>query len=139
VSDLQCPATVLVLRGDLAVGELAGHRIAAVVATEARTAAAERLAGAVGAPVVRRELGGDPVAAIEELADLHRGETLLLVAGTEIAEEVVTRALGRAVARVVQEQPLVELAVDADGWALRPGPPVTPDETGPQMRDWGPE
>ena len=119
MSDLQCPATVLVLRDDVATGVLAEHRVAAVVASEARATAARRLGAAIGAPVVRRDLADDPVSTLEELADLHRGETLLLVADDVVADALLTRLLGRNATRDLGDEPLVELAVDADGWALR--------------------
>ena len=119
MSDLQCPATVLVLRGDAPADLLQRHRVAGVVTSGARTTTAERVAGSVGAPVVRRELAGDTVTTLEELADLHRGETLLVVAEDDVADALLTRLLGRVAAGTLRARPVVELAVDADGWVLR--------------------
>jgi hypothetical protein len=111
---------VLVLRADAPVDALAEHRVATVVADPSQTETARRVGAAVAAPVVRRELASDPVGTLEELADLHRGETLLVVAEDEVADALLVRLLGRTTAHGLADESLVELAVDGDGWSLRP-------------------
>lgn len=113
MSDLQCPARFLLLAGELPdAGALRHERVAAVYAAtgspgDGADRAAE-LARAVGVPV--REMTAvlwldevvgrneEALGALEDLADLHRGETVLV-----------------AVADGGSRSRRVDVAVDGDG------------------------
>jgi broad specificity phosphatase PhoE len=144
VSDLHCPATLL----------LAPYDEAAERTAEAARRLAERLAdenvsrvyGGTGAGVVqtaaavgvaaaaeqRHELDADDV--VEELnaiADLHRGETVLVVLPGSTVESALDGLVGRR-ARLRSGLPMdygsiVEVVADGDGWALRKR--VTPTDS----------
>lgn len=121
MSDLQCPARFLLVAPAASAAERLRHeRVAAVYAgpdgsASADELSAEELGRALGAPVRRpgpavdlgavlaREPG--PLAALEDLADLHRGETVVVVAAGPPDRDV-----GRD---------LVEVLVDADGITVR--------------------
>ncbi len=102
----------------------AGHDLAAVQT-------AEVVAGALGLHVrvsaalaEAYDAGGESarrrVEELEEIADAHRGETVLVVAGRDVLRSVVPRlAPGLAEAGPLAPDRPVELAVDADGWVLR--------------------
>lgn len=114
MSDLQCPATILLIadeslrssRPGLAKsGHLAAVFIASAVAADLDPlAAATRLAGVAD--------GATLAQAMEDLADLHRGETIAIVA----PREMIQHALGTS------EPPadLVAVDIDASGWSVRP-------------------
>jgi hypothetical protein len=102
VSDLHCAARFTVVT-DRDV-DLAGLRPAAVYTS----APAEELAGNLGARY--DVLDGPLPAALEALADQHRGEDVLVVA---TAEELQGLPGGTG-----RKTPL-RLDVDADGWVLR--------------------
>jgi hypothetical protein len=112
MSDLQCAATLLLVRPgtdpDVVGPELVGRRLAAVycdaTATAVRTA--EALVAATGVRVVTREglAQTSTPGELSAIADEHRGETVAVVARTGLGHE------GAAV---------VELVMDADGWAVR--------------------
>lgn len=116
MSDLQCPAIVILtpLEG-VAAGErlLAGRHVAGrfLVATAA-TAAAARAAAGGGA----MEMLGDVVdgaglrGQVDALADLHRGETVWVVAPSAM----IAAALGRG--ELVES---VVVAIDSSGWTVR--------------------
>ena len=112
MSDLQCAATLLLVRPGAdpdAVGPaLVGRRIAAVYcdATAPAVRTAEALAAVTGVRVVAREGLAETATAgeLSAIADEHRGETVAVVARTGLGQE------GAAV---------VELVMDADGWAVR--------------------
>lgn len=133
MSDLQCPATFVLVPADAQpdrVGLALAHDRVAEVRTDERPDAvglARTLATGWGLAVPvpaaldaasYRELLGD-------LADLRRGETTVVV----VAPELLALVAGRD-ARDAPE--LVELQVDADGWAVRergapPRPPAHPN------------
>ena len=111
MSDLQCAATVLLVQHRVSESEsrrlgrsLRSARLAAIYT--AGSAEATRTAGIVGdetgVPVTVLDQALDRSAELEGIADLHRGETVLVVAPLDLA--------GGAV---------VEVTVDADGWVLR--------------------
>lgn len=102
MSDLQCAARfTLVTDGDV---EVAGLRPAAVYAS----ASVEE---ATGSGAARYDVLSGPLsAALEALADLHRGEdVLVLVTAAELAD--LPGAGGRSAP--------VRVDIDADGWALQ--------------------
>jgi broad specificity phosphatase PhoE len=143
VSDVHCPATLLLT----CPGEAASDGVAALTfpgRTEARRLAesladrrvalvytadelaavqtAEVVAGALGLHVqVRPALGTSygGAAELEDVADGHRGETVLVVAGRDALASVVPTLLGAAAPVPQAVEDPVELAVDADGWVLR--------------------
>jgi hypothetical protein len=134
MSDLQCPATFLVLAddpldaderqlegvADQLVAQLLGRRVAKVLASpsmpqlERAARIAERL-GVTSEPAPGLDEGALFRQAVEDAADVYRGEAVLLIAPVE----VVRAALGLATAPTPGE--MVELQVDADGWLVRQG------------------
>ena len=152
MSDLQCPATFLVVGvntlGEGWHGEVAGlaerlrdRRVAAVYGGTAAPAAAvaAALAGGLGLP--SHTLAEPPTppgdrpdgaaavrcrAGLEELADLHRGETVLVVDDSQVLEPALAPLLrggpGAGPGRTPYRPLTLEL--DGDGWRLvdRPGP-----------------
>jgi hypothetical protein len=113
VSDLQCPATLLLVRpgapDDAVARAVAGRRLAAVYsdATASAGSTAEALASAHGVRAALREgLETSPSGELSSISDEHRGETVAVVARTGLGDE-------RAV--------VVEVVMDADGWAVRSG------------------
>jgi len=149
MSDLQCPATFLVVPVDtLGEGwraEVAGlaerlrdRRVAAVYGGTRAPAVAVSAALAGGLGVPSHPLAEAPGAAadgtavarwraaLEGLADLHRGETVLVVGDGQVLEPALTplvrRGLGAGPGRTPYRP--VTLEVDGDGWRLvdRPGP-----------------
>ncbi|GAB2682394.1 hypothetical protein [Thalassiella azotivora] len=120
MSDLHCPATVLVVDAgalgepaerDRVVAALAGRRVAAAYVRTAPGSGDElaaALASALGCPApMRCPDGDDPVGA---LADLHRGESVVLVAG---ATRQPVEAAGRGAV-------VVAAVVDGDGRLVHP-------------------
>ena len=143
MSDLQCAATLLLAdAGDgRALGRsLVDRRIAAIYTSPhpAAVRTAETAAAATGAEVsVREDLrepldeSGTEVRArvereLDALADLHRGETVLVVSHTGTLQAGVLPLVGRgseyAAAHPVPPGAVVEVAADADGWLLRSWP-----------------
>jgi hypothetical protein len=120
MSDLQCPATFLVVAAAAAADTASspGLRLAAVYAVPEGAAVAATWAAEAGLPVGSFEAAGGTsyAAALEELADLHRGETVLVVLPDAAVDELAGAARGTG--RVL------EVVVDADGWSVRlwPGP-----------------
>lgn len=113
MSDLQCPASFLVTgpAATESARSLAGTRLAAAYAVAEGTAVARVAAGDV--PVSPLGLDGTSyAAALEDLADLHRGETVLVVL-PEQAVEILASGAGVGPDRVLQ------VAVDGDGWSVR--------------------
>lgn len=109
MSDLQCPATFLVA-GPAAwpdPGALQEAGVAAVYAAPARAEPAAALAARLSATATPIEGGpGRPLLAVlDELADLHRGSTCLVLAG---ALEPPLRA----------DDEVVRVRIDADGRAV---------------------
>jgi hypothetical protein len=100
MSSLQCPATMLVVPAAAVEGlQLAGLRVAHVWSDPASTRPAEAAAARLGVGVTQREDVADREV-LGEIADLHPGETVLVVSS------VVTSA--------------TEVLADADGWSRRP-------------------
>lgn len=105
MTDLQCAATLLLgPAGAVAASldRLTGARVAHVWCdgTPESSAVARRAGQALGVGVTDRP---DVAAALDDVADLHRGETVLVVAaGDEDLEGIV------------------EVLVDADGRVVRP-------------------
>ena len=152
MSDLQCPATFLVLRVDTLGegwrGEVAGlaeqlrdRRVAAVYggATAPAVAVSAEVADGLGLPPhpltePPTPLGGPSDgtavarcrAALEALADLHRGETVLVVDDGQVLQPAWAPLAGRGLGAGPGRTPYqpVTLEVDGDGWRLvdRPGP-----------------
>jgi probable phosphoglycerate mutase len=152
MSDLQCPATLLVVPVDTLGegwrGEVAGlaerlrdRRVAAVYGGTTAPAVAVSAALADGLGLPSHPLAEPPsppsgpadgtaVArcriALEGLADLHRGETVLVVEDGHVLESALTPLVGRGPGAGRERTPYrpVTLEVDGDGWRLvdRPGP-----------------
>ena len=149
MSDLQCPATFLVVRvhtlGKGWRGQVAGlterlrdSRVAAVYAGTTAPAVAVSAALADGLGVPSHPLAAPPTpgvpgdgtavarcrTALEELADLHRGETVLVVDDGQVLEPALAPLVGRGPgAGPTPPYRPVALEVDGDGWRLvdRPG------------------
>jgi hypothetical protein len=129
LSDLQCAATLLLasVRGEeqaRALGTSLLERRVALVYTDGSTTAARTaglLSERLGVPV-RPEpgLAPDGRGVLEGLADLHRGETVLVVAETEVIGRVLGTA-GRAIGSADNADDVVELHIDADGWTVSAG------------------
>jgi broad specificity phosphatase PhoE len=140
VSDLQCAATLLLTEaGDgRAVGHSLGDRRIAAIYTSPHPAAvrtAEIVAAATGAGVAVHEDLREPLdesgtevrarvaRELTALADLHRGETVLVVSHLATLRAGVLPLVGRdadyAAAHPVPPGGVVEVAADADGWLLR--------------------
>lgn len=116
MSDLQCPATFLVAgpaaRPDAGVLVEAG--IAALFAEPERLAEAERIAAPISAGVAPIAIaderdpppwGGALLAKLDELSDLHRGQTCLVL-------------LGRVRPPLGGPGDVVRVRIDADGRTL---------------------
>lgn len=121
MSDLQCPATFIVLASDADSGELgsvAARRPARVLtagSAGARTLAAD-LGAACGMDAVELPLDvGGYRSTLADVADLYRGETIAVVVDPEVVDDLAAGAPGAE-----PDSGLVELAIDADGWAVGP-------------------
>jgi phosphohistidine phosphatase SixA len=146
MSDLQCAATLLLVAHPAADPEgersltgagreqardlgrsLAGARVAVVYTSDLRSARdyAEAVAASTGARVaVRTDLDATRASgALGEIADLHRGETALVLLPVSAVEPTLSSLVGlppRAARAVPLSGPtVVELAADGDGWTLR--------------------
>jgi hypothetical protein len=101
VSDLQCPARIFLARADQArdgiplTERLRGERIAQVYS------------------------GSAALAELEDIADRHRGEAVLVVGDVgSIAETLARLAFPPAASRYLENGAYVPLEHDADGWRL---------------------
>jgi len=120
VSDLHCPATLLVIRAadpHVLAGALLPRTVARVYCSPGSHGPATALAGELGVDVVLDEGLGRPEEgrladavgagreALQGIADLHRGETVVVLLGrsTAVAE-------------------VLEVSVDGDGFAVTPWP-----------------
>jgi broad specificity phosphatase PhoE len=134
VSDLQCAATLLfAVPGDVEqarvlAADLRDRRVAVVYTDDlpASGGAVREVSVALGAPVRSepdlREGFVTPGAVLEQLADQHRGETVLVFAAAAVLTSAV-QALSPRAGRPYARQPLapgqvVELRGDADGWVV---------------------
>jgi hypothetical protein len=128
VSDLQCPATILLVAreaiasgGEAIVGgrHLSGLFVASAVAAErGGLAAATSLADAGAWPLSTMadvDDGASLARAMNHLADLHRGETIAVVASRAMIEDVVGYATARS------GEPIT-VAIDGAGWSVSPRP-----------------
>ena len=127
MSDLQCPATVLLIAresiasrgGPALIGarQLSGVFVASSVAADpSGLAAAASLADQGGWRLTTMAEVGDGASladAIEHLADLHRGETIAVVATQEMIQDVLGSAS-------VSVDPIT-LAIDGSGWVVSRG------------------
>lgn len=146
MSDLQCAATILIARdgaGDVLADAVRRRRIACVYASPGPEAVrtGEVVGAELGTPVrVRDGLSArtegtldDLIArfreALEEISDLHRGETVLAVSHEPVIRQVIPRLTSmRDVSegeRTVAEGALVEVAIDADDWRCDAWPDPT--------------
>ncbi|WP_068430506.1 hypothetical protein [Piscicoccus intestinalis] len=117
MSDLQCPVTFYVRSPRTAGADDEADerlpvaddevRIALVYAAPTRALAAERLAESLGCAVrVEDSLDDEVLPALHELADLHRGESVVVLP----AAEVPTRSAF----------PWVRVRIDGDGTSIAP-------------------
>jgi hypothetical protein len=123
MSDLQCAATFLVLGAggwDRAVQDLRHARLAAVYAVVPHAEVAARIADEAGLPVrsLEEPAGTTYPDGLSALADLHRGETVVVVLRPDAVSALAERG-GLDPAR----DRMIRVAVDADGWTVRPAGP----------------
>ena len=151
MSDLHCPATLLLApyvegaepsaEGSRRLVERAAVDNVSRIYAGTRSEVAQTI-GAVETRVPatseqRPELDGNDVAdALSAIADLHRGETVLVLLPVAIIECTLDLLVGRR-ARLRRQASMhygsvVEVAVDADGWLLR-----TPDTRTDSVPDLG--
>ena len=149
MSDLQCPVTILLVpsldadRGRVLAERLADRRLAHVwTSTQAGSlqtarivAARYRLMMTIRAEldeldpdrIASAEFGRGPLAragdVLTELADLHRGETVLVVSHPGWLNLVVP-ALPRLRVEPVAEPSLIEVIADADDWVCTSWEPL---------------
>jgi broad specificity phosphatase PhoE len=143
MSDLQCAATLLLVApGEtgraLDLGRSLHDVRLAVIYTSDLPAAVETAAtvgAGTGAPVTVLEGLADDAdvrAELEGIADLHRGETVLVVSSEAASGAVVPQGTGPT-------DGVVELTIDADGWVLHRWAGATASGSGPdtwiEMRD----
>jgi hypothetical protein len=126
MSDLQCPATILLIareaiedarRAILRTRHLSGLFVASAVAADpdglaAATGLAEQGACRLSTPDGVLD-GASHTTAMNHLADLHRGETIAVVATQRMIEDAVGNA-GRP------GEPIT-VAIDGSGWSVSPG------------------
>jgi hypothetical protein len=126
MGDLQCPATILLIAGEsIASGagaatfedrHLSGVHVASGVAADPGGLAAARLADERGwrlATMTDVSDGASLARAIDELADLHRGETIAVVGTREMIQDMLGEASSWA-------DPIT-ITVDASGWRVSRG------------------
>jgi hypothetical protein len=139
VSDLQCPATLLLApygegvepseEGTRQLARRAGaDRVARIFGGTSRAAVQTTRLVADGTGVSaeqRAELDdeGEAAGELHAIADLYRGETVLIMLPVHTVESALEALVGRrASARVepsMQYGSVVEVAGDADGWSVR--------------------
>ena len=85
-----------------------------------------RVPGSESCAEIRDRVGG----VLREIADLHRGETVLVVSHTGAIQTTVPALVGLpdsfAASHPVGYTAVVEVAVDGDGWVLRSWPEPSP-------------
>ena len=98
MGDLQCPATILLVPRES-------------IASSSALLESSHLAGVFVASADVTD-GAGLARAIEDLADLHRGETIAVVATREMIRDMLGQDLG---------EQAIAIAVDDSGWSLRAG------------------
>lgn len=109
MSDLQCPATILLVPNEAAaVSDMQAQRLALVVIAEDL---------GPDAPSFACETSHEPLthgaalrARIAELADLYRGEHVAIIASAQ--------AIGELLHQPVPPKEAITVAVDSDGWRI---------------------
>ena len=127
MSDLQCPATILLIAREaigaggkaiLGARRLSGLFVASAVAADPGGLAAATSLADEGAWRLSTMAGVDDGAslarAMNHLADLHRGETIAVVA----TQDMIDSAVGSA--GIAGEA--ITVAIDSSGWSVSPGP-----------------
>jgi hypothetical protein len=127
MSDLQCPAIILLIahesiasggRAVLGARHLSGLFVASAVAADPGGLAAATGLADEGAwrlsTMADVDDGASLARAMNHLADLHRGETIAVVASQDMIEGVVGNA-------GMSGEP-VSVAIDGSGWSVSPGP-----------------
>lgn len=128
MSDLQCPANVVLVPDSMLGGDgpLAapfgthcfGVFVAAAIAADADSFAhASALAQTSGCKLEVMSEAVDSASlarAVDDLADLHRGETILVVARHDLIRDLIGRTLDTETA--------IEVAIDDSGWAVLHAP-----------------
>lgn len=109
MSDLQCPATIILLTpATAAVSDMREHRLSLLLSERALQSAA------VDCDCERTELeladGSALVTSIAQLADMYRGEQVAILARAQVICQAL-RLEAPPTAAIV-------LAVDSDGWQL---------------------
>jgi len=117
VSDLQCPAIVLLFTPEsIVAGDLGGRRLSGLVVASSIAAGsraqieAQRLANEHSCRVDSAEIasGQALVEQVDQLSDLYRGETIAIVATRETVRD--------ALDRIDAPTEVVAVAVDSQGW-----------------------
>lgn len=124
MSDLQCAARFfLVAEGPSgqAEAQLRRERVAALVGDPAGATADLAEALTAGRVDVRRDLVDAEALAgvLETLADSYRGESVVVVAGGEVIDASLSKAVQPLPPRALAPGEVARVDVDADGWALR--------------------
>ena len=163
MSDLHCPATLLLAPYDEGVEpseegtrrltqRAAADRVARIYAGTSGEAVQTTRVVAAGVDASAEQRTGldtedDLAGELHAIADLHRGETVLVMLPVPAVESALDALVGRR-ARVraggsMQYGSMVEVAANADGWTLRiwdaPTDSVLNPVTDREMRDVQPE
>jgi len=137
MSDLQCPATVLMVPSEISqaqvhhlVEQVRTRRVAAVYSSrsEAAVRSAELAASGLGLKAVLVEGLDESSAgftqAIGGICDIHRGESVVVfIRGDVMAQATPLAAQRHAPDDASFETGVIEIEVDADGW--RPAAPLS--------------
>lgn len=110
MSDLQCPATILLLTPETAAGsDLSEYRLALVVRAQ-DLAAHSFSAETKGADIPNAQALATLIA---ELADQYRGEQVAILANAQTICDLLSRPMPPTAA--------IAIAVDSDGWRFLSG------------------
>lgn len=114
MSDLQCPVTVLLVASaavppEALAEELSHARVSSVYGGPQEASYVERCATALGCPgAVEPALDGGHIRpALDDIADVHRGETVVVVASSEALRPFAGTGPATTTLRLIG---------DADGW-----------------------
>ncbi|MFV0458359.1 MAG: hypothetical protein ACK5MT_06265 [Actinomycetales bacterium] len=120
MSDLQCPATFLLLAedDDSGVPELAGARVAALHAWPGTSSTAHSVAADLGLVCVEHPADEEPGAVLIDLADLFRGETVLAVIPHRWIDALLPSLDGWHAGWRPARPGLIRIDIDADGQRL---------------------